>query len=83
MPLPTAKAIEIVAFVDGDSIDPIRIGDFLCGYRPPAGDRAQEGGTNSACLRRLPAVVHNLQNRRRHGRGSVDCVVLRRIAVAV
>ncbi|MFJ1742595.1 Ku protein [Streptomyces microflavus] len=27
MPLPTAKAIEIVAFVDADSIDPIRIGD--------------------------------------------------------
>ncbi|MEV6750499.1 Ku protein [Streptomyces sp. NPDC051080] len=27
MPLPTAKAIEIVAFVDADSIDPIRISD--------------------------------------------------------
>ncbi|RPK88370.1 Ku protein [Streptomyces sp. ADI98-10] len=27
IPLPTAKAIEIVAFVDADSIDPIRIGD--------------------------------------------------------
>ncbi|MEV5204494.1 Ku protein [Streptomyces sp. NPDC053720] len=27
MPLPTAKAIEIVAFVDADNIDPIRISD--------------------------------------------------------
>ncbi|WP_406269029.1 Ku protein [Streptomyces sp. NBC_00191] len=27
MPLPTAKAIEIVAFVPADSIDPVRIGD--------------------------------------------------------
>ncbi|MGW6099968.1 non-homologous end joining protein Ku [Streptomyces sp. NPDC055157] len=27
MPLPTAKAIEIVAFVDADTIDPVRIGD--------------------------------------------------------
>ncbi|WP_327389215.1 Ku protein [Streptomyces microflavus] len=27
MPLPTAKAIEIVAFVDADSIDPVRISD--------------------------------------------------------
>ncbi|MFF9914788.1 Ku protein [Streptomyces sp. NPDC013457] len=27
MPLPTAKAIEIVAFVDRDSIDPIRLGE--------------------------------------------------------
>ncbi|MGY3676546.1 non-homologous end joining protein Ku [Streptomyces sp. TE33382] len=27
MPLPTAKAIEIVAFVDADSIDPIRVSD--------------------------------------------------------
>ncbi|MCX4444892.1 Ku protein [Streptomyces sp. NPDC058369] len=27
MPLPTAKAIEIVAFVDADSIDPVRIGE--------------------------------------------------------
>ncbi|MFJ8856351.1 Ku protein [Streptomyces sp. NPDC102437] len=27
MPLPTAKAIEIVAFIDADSIDPIRISD--------------------------------------------------------
>ncbi len=27
MPLPTAKAIEIVAFLDADSIDPIRISD--------------------------------------------------------
>ncbi|MFE7709145.1 Ku protein [Streptomyces sp. NPDC057486] len=27
MPLPTAKAIEIMAFVDADSIDPVRIGD--------------------------------------------------------
>ena len=27
MPLPTAKAIEIIAFVDADSIDPVRIGD--------------------------------------------------------
>ncbi|MFF4179569.1 Ku protein [Streptomyces sp. NPDC001750] len=27
IPLPTAKAIEIVAFVDADSIDPVRIGD--------------------------------------------------------
>jgi DNA end-binding protein Ku len=27
MPLPTAKAIEVVAFVDADSIDPIRISD--------------------------------------------------------
>ncbi|MFE7748127.1 Ku protein [Streptomyces sp. NPDC057428] len=27
MPLPTAKAIDIVAFVDADSIDPVRIGD--------------------------------------------------------
>ncbi|MFF1923727.1 Ku protein [Streptomyces sp. NPDC058221] len=27
MPLPTAKAIEIVAFVDAGSIDPVRIGD--------------------------------------------------------
>lgn len=27
MPLPTAKAIDIVAFVDRDSIDPIRLGD--------------------------------------------------------
>ncbi len=27
MPLPTAKAIELVAFVDADSIDPIRISD--------------------------------------------------------
>jgi len=27
MPLPTAKAIEIVAFVDADSIDPLRISD--------------------------------------------------------
>ncbi|MEV2243647.1 Ku protein [Streptomyces sp. NPDC049970] len=27
MPLPTAKAIEIVSFVDADSIDPVRIGD--------------------------------------------------------
>ncbi|WEH35182.1 Ku protein [Streptomyces sp. AM 4-1-1] len=27
MPLPTAKAIEITAFVDADSIDPVRIGD--------------------------------------------------------
>lgn len=27
MPLPTAKAIEIVAFVDADTIDPIRISD--------------------------------------------------------
>ncbi|MGW1430337.1 non-homologous end joining protein Ku [Streptomyces sp. NPDC002431] len=27
MPLPTAKAIEIVAFVDADSIDPVRLGD--------------------------------------------------------
>ncbi|HEY9438803.1 MAG TPA: Ku protein [Streptomyces sp.] len=27
MPLPTAKAIEIIAFVDADTIDPVRIGD--------------------------------------------------------
>ncbi|MYS36773.1 Ku protein [Streptomyces sp. KhCrAH-43] len=27
MPLPTAKAIEIVAFVEADSIDPVRIGE--------------------------------------------------------
>ncbi|MFJ3088996.1 Ku protein [Streptomyces sp. NPDC086838] len=27
MPLPTAKAIEIVAFVDRESIDPVRLGD--------------------------------------------------------
>ncbi|MEW1893680.1 Ku protein [Streptomyces sp. NPDC085659] len=27
MPLPTAKAIEIVAFVDADTIDPVRIGE--------------------------------------------------------
>jgi DNA end-binding protein Ku len=27
MPLPTAKAIEIVAFVEADTIDPVRIGD--------------------------------------------------------
>ncbi|MEV5605762.1 Ku protein [Streptomyces sp. NPDC052299] len=27
MPLPTAKAIEIVAFVEAESIDPVRIGD--------------------------------------------------------
>ncbi|WP_328886160.1 non-homologous end joining protein Ku [Streptomyces sp. NBC_00316] len=27
MPLPTAKAIEIVGFVDADTIDPVRIGD--------------------------------------------------------
>ncbi|MEU8739120.1 Ku protein [Streptomyces halstedii] len=27
MPLPTAKAIEIVAFVDAGSVDPVRIGD--------------------------------------------------------
>ncbi|MFD5728952.1 Ku protein [Streptomyces sp. NPDC058368] len=27
MPLPTAKAIEIVAFVDADDIDPVRIGE--------------------------------------------------------
>lgn len=27
MPLPTAKAIEIAAFVDADSIDPVRISD--------------------------------------------------------
>ncbi|MET9477134.1 Ku protein [Streptomyces sp. NPDC002917] len=27
MPLPTAKAIEIAAFVDADTIDPVRIGD--------------------------------------------------------
>ncbi|WP_299531487.1 Ku protein [uncultured Streptomyces sp.] len=27
LPLPTAKAIEIVAFVDADGIDPVRIGD--------------------------------------------------------
>ncbi|MFE8977595.1 Ku protein [Streptomyces cyaneofuscatus] len=27
MPLPTAKAIEIVAFVDGNTIDPVRISD--------------------------------------------------------
>ncbi|WP_330481520.1 non-homologous end joining protein Ku [Streptomyces sp. NBC_00724] len=27
MPLPTAKAIEIVAFVDANTIDPVRIGD--------------------------------------------------------
>lgn len=27
MPLPTAKAIEIAAFISADSIDPIRIGD--------------------------------------------------------
>ncbi|WP_069172963.1 non-homologous end joining protein Ku [Streptomyces griseus] len=27
MPLPTAKAIEIVAFVDADTVDPVRIGD--------------------------------------------------------
>ncbi|MGW0316069.1 non-homologous end joining protein Ku [Streptomyces flavidovirens] len=27
MPLPTAKAIEIVAFVPAESIDPVRIGD--------------------------------------------------------
>lgn len=30
MPLPTAKAIEIVAFVDAGSIDPIRIDDSYC-----------------------------------------------------
>jgi hypothetical protein len=27
MPLPTAKAIDIVAFVPAESIDPVRIGD--------------------------------------------------------
>lgn len=27
MPLPTAKAIEIAAFTDADSIDPVRISD--------------------------------------------------------
>ncbi len=27
MPLPTAKAIEIAAFVDADTIDPVRISD--------------------------------------------------------
>ncbi|MET9434842.1 Ku protein [Streptomyces sp. NPDC006551] len=37
MPLPTAKAIDIVAFVDRTSIDPIRLGDLLPDRRQPRG----------------------------------------------
>ncbi|WP_285573227.1 Ku protein [Streptomyces sp. RTGN2] len=40
MPLPTAKAIEIVAFIDADSIDPIRIGDSY--YLGADGDVAKK-----------------------------------------
>jgi hypothetical protein len=36
MPLPTAKAIDIVAVVPAESIDPVRIGDsYLPGGRRP------------------------------------------------
>lgn len=40
MPLPTAKAIDVVAFVDRSSIDPIRLGDAY--YLEPAGEVADK-----------------------------------------
>lgn len=40
MPLPTARAIEIVAFVDADSIDPVRIADSY--YLATDGDVAKK-----------------------------------------
>lgn len=40
MPLPTAKTIEIVAFVDADTIDPVRIGDSY--YLGVGGDVAKK-----------------------------------------
>ncbi|WP_331734232.1 Ku protein (plasmid) [Streptomyces sp. NBC_01220] len=40
MPLPTAKAIEIVAFIEADSIDPVRIGDSY--YLGADGDVAKK-----------------------------------------
>jgi DNA end-binding protein Ku len=49
LPLPTAKAIEIAAFVPLESVDPIRIGEGYYLQRWPSRSTPGPGGSASAC----------------------------------